>query len=145
MTRLITAVVWGIASLVVTPQQGSPKSLAGVDTQSVSGNGRVLRKSDNREVGRFEGWPAFTIPPSLVVLTRSMVHFAPAPTFRDRLRPNYLAWEKASGPRGYGYDPAWFNVSHSAFSCDPTADRLTFTETMTSNHPASGRPHSGTS
>jgi len=127
-------------------------------------------------VGRFEGWPEFTIPPSLVVFTRSMVHFAPAHpaslgvfdlttgaeaslyprstkpymyepsltparmTFRDRLRPIYLAWEKASGPRAYGYDPSWFDVSHTAFTYDPTADRLTFTETMQSNHPASIAP-----
>src|SRR5688572_14305259 len=166
-------------------QQGStPKSLAGIETHVVMSihlspsaeTTVVLRKSDLREVGRFEGWPEFTIPPSLVVFTRSMVHFAPAhpeslavfdltsgveaplypgtstpgtqepsltparTAFRDRLRPIYLAWEKASGPRAYGYDPAWFDVSHSAFSYDPTADRLTFTETMTSRHPVSIAP-----
>lgn len=136
----------------------------------------VLRVSDSREVGRFEGWPVFTVPPSLVVFTRSMVHFAPAhpaslalfdltsgvesplhpaastpytqepsmtpsrTMFRERLRPIYVAWEKAGGSRAYGYDPAWFDISLADFRYDQAADRLTFIETMSSNHPASIAP-----
>ena len=163
-----------------------PTNLAGIDTHVVRSIHRspsaettvVLRKSDSREVGRFEGWPAFTIPPSLVVFTRSMVHFAPAhpaalgvfdltsglesplypsvskphtlepegsltparKAFMERLRPVYLAWEKTSEPRAYGYDPAWFDVSHSDFRYDQATDRLTFVETMASRHPASIAP-----
>jgi hypothetical protein len=171
---------------MATQHGSTPKSLAGIETHVVMSihlspsaeTTVVLRKSDLREVGRIEGWPAFTIPPSLVVFTRSMVHFAPAhpaslgvfdlssgverplypsvsapytlepeesltparKAFRERLRPIYLAWEKADGPRAYGYDPAWFDVSHSDFRYDQTADRLTFAETMTSRHPASIAP-----
>lgn len=167
-------------------QLGSPMSLASVGAHVVlsthlnpsAGTTVVLRASDLSEVGRFAGGVAFTIPPSLVVFGRSMVHFAPAhpgslgvfdltsgveaplypavstpysqdpeesmtparKAFKDRLRPIYLAWEKAAGPRGYGYDPAWFEISHTAFRYDQAADRLTFTETMSSNHPASVAP-----
>ena len=176
------AVVW-VAAAVVVAQQGSTP-LQGISTHTVrithlspsAETAVVLRVSDSREVGRFEGWPVFTVPPSLVVFTRSMVHFAPAhpaslavfdlasgverslypavstpytqepsmtpsrTAFRERLRPIYLAWEKAGGPRTYGYDPAWFDISHADFRYDPIADRLTFTEKMSSNHPASIGP-----
>jgi len=180
----LPVIAWSAVSLLVSAQQRPTSSLPGIDTHIVRSTHLnpsaettvVLRKPDLREVGRFEGWPVFTIPPALVVFTRSMVHFAPAHpaslavfdvttgteaplypaaskpyalepsltpsrmVFRDRLRPIYLAWEKASGPRVYGYDPVWFDISHTAFSYDPLADRLTFTETMKSNHPASVAP-----
>ena len=185
--RLITVIGWSAASLVLFAQQGStPKSVAGIETHVVTSihlspsaeTTVVLRKPDLREVGRFEGWPEFTVPPSLVVFTRSMVHFAPAhpaslgvfdvtsgvegplypsvsepytqdpepsltparKAFRDRLRPIYLAWEKAAGSRAYGYEPVWFDVSHSDFRYDQVADQLTFVEKMSSRHPASIAP-----
>ena len=115
-------------------------------------------------VGRFYGWVVHIVLGDVLVLQRSMVHFAPAhqgelavfdagkafatalyrpassprgAAFVNRMRPVVADLENRKIPSGsYGWNPEWFDISFSEFTYDPRADALTFHVRFASRTPA---------